>query len=146
MSLENPESSDVKNTNNAQPVPIIYSNDISISNRQLNPRPHIGPLIQSVPNGKTPVSSAIVVNQVVPTMTVMANTSYPFATTCPFCKKGITTTSVQTCSCKACLLCYFTGCLFYVCIQCCRGKDFCCYDAVHSCPECGNTIAQYIAC
>ena len=128
-----------------QPVPIMNSANNFNSGRQPYPPPPMVPVNPPATYGQPVVTAAIVVNQV-PAMTVMANTSSSFATTCPFCKAGITTTSIQTCNCMACILCYFTGCIFYFCFQLCRGKDFCCYDAVHTCPQCGNTIAQYTAC
>ena len=88
----------------------------------------------------------IVVNQVGPAISIQANTSSPFQTTCPYCQSAILTTSVKTFNCATCLLCYCTGICLFCCIQCCRGKDFCCYDAVHSCPNCGKVLAQYVSC
>ncbi len=70
----------------------------------------------------------------------------PVALTCMFCKRPMTTVVNTTCNCCACVLCYFTGLLIYVCVQCCRDKDICCYDAVHRCPHCGNIVGTYTAC
>ncbi len=92
------------------------------------------------------MGSAIVVNQVAPAMSVVAHTSSPFATVCPFCKSQITTTAIQTFNCGTCLLCYCTGLCLFCCIQLCRGKDICCYDAIHKCPACGQTVAVYNSC
>ena len=96
--------------------------------------------------GMVAPTSAIVVNQVVPNYSVIAHTSSPFSTVCPCCKSQITTTSVQTWNCGACCLCCWTGLVLFICIQLCRGKDICCYDAVHKCPACGQTVAIYTAC
>ena len=93
-----------------------------------------------------PATTAIVVNQVVPSYGVIAHTSSPFSTVCPSCKSQITTTSVQTFNCGTCLLCCWTGYILFICIQLCRGKDICCYDAVHRCPACGQTVAVYNSC
>ena len=97
-------------------------------------------------NYSPPVQAAVVVNQVVPVATVISHTSSPFATTCQYCKNQITTTAIQTFNCSACLLCCWTGWIFFCCFQLIREKDICCYDAVHKCPICGNTISIYSAC
>ena len=94
----------------------------------------------------TQPAAAIVVNQVVPNYSVVAHTSSPFATQCPYCKSAITTTAVQTFNCATCMLCCWTGLVLFICIQLCRGKDICCYDAVHRCPSCGQTVAVYNSC
>ena len=97
--------------------------------------------LQSAPN-------TIVVNQQGPATMVhpdMFKTT-PVALNCTFCHKPITTNVNKTFNCCACCLCYFTGILLYVCIQCCRGKDICCYDASHTCPYCGNVVGTYTAC
>ena len=92
-------------------------------------------------------SAAIIVNQVAPVgAMVVANTSSPFACVCPYCRSQIMTNSLQTFNCCTCLMCYCTGLLLFLCIQAVRGKDFCCYDAIHSCPRCGKTIASYNSC
>ena len=130
-------------TSNPNPVPIMNSANNFNSDRQPYPPPPMGPMAPMAQ--PVPVTAGVVVNQV-PMTTITANTSSPFATTCPYCKKGITTVPTKTCNCMACIFCYFTACLLYFCIQCCRGKDCCCYDAIHKCPSCGSTIAQYNAC
>ena len=60
--------------------------------------------------------------------------------------KPVTTLVTKEFNCCACLLCFCTGLIWYVCIQACRGKDICCYDARHTCPSCGNVLGQYTAC
>ena len=70
--------------------------------------------------------NTIVVNQQTPAVMVhpgMFKTT-PVALNCTFCHKPITTNVTQTFNCCACLLCWCTGVICYVCIQCCRGKDF----------------------
>ena len=88
----------------------------------------------------------VVVNQIQPNVTITANTSSSFATVCPFSKVGITTIAIKTCNCCTCLLCYCTGLVFFCCVQLCRGKDVCCYDAQHKCPNCGQIVAVYNSC
>ena len=112
---------------------------------QYNPAPAPQPVVVGYDQ---PVYSAqIVVNQRVPVgIAVVANTSSPFATVCPFCHNNIMTNSLQTFNCCTCLLCCCTSLIIFLCIQAIRGKDFCCYDAIHSCPRCGKTIATYQSC
>jgi len=69
----------------------------------------------------------------------------PVVTKCPHCFQTITTTVETQCSCCACCVFCMTGLLIYLCIQCCRNKDFCCQDATHKCPNCGKDIAFYKA-
>ena len=126
----------------AQPVPIVQGGQPYPPVAQ-GGQPYPPPAVQPIPNQ---VGAAIIVNQGGGGVAQTANTSKPFAATCPGCGKGIMTNSVRTCNCCTCLLCYCTGIIFFLCIQACRGKDFCCYDAVHSCPECGRTIASYNSC
>ena len=66
--------------------------------------------------------------------------------TCPFCRKPMTTKVKLSINICACLLCYFTGIIFYVCVQCFREKDLCCFDAEHTCTECGNVVGTYTPC
>ena len=101
------------------------------------------PPMSNEPYGPT---SQVVVNQVVPVMPVIAHTSQPFTAICPNCKVSILTNSDRKFNCCTCCLCCWTGLLIYLCIQCCREKDFCCYDAVHTCPRCGGVIANYQSC
>ena len=90
--------------------------------------------------------ASIVVNQMSPGISMIAYTYMPYETECPFCKKEITTNAIQTFNCGTCCLFYCTGLFLYCCIQICRGKDICCYDAVHKCPNCGKTVAVYESC
>ena len=112
-----------------------------------NAQPQYGqPVANAVPQGGMP--NTIVVNQQVPAVMINPNMfkTTPIAITCTFCNKPITTTVTQKFNCCACCLCWFTGLIWYVCIQLCRGKDICCYDASHTCPYCGNVGGTYTAC
>ena len=104
------------------------------------------PVVSPPPMGAMP--NTVVVNQATPAVMVHPNMfkTTPVSLTCTFCHKPITTTVTQTFNCCACCLCWFTGLLIYVCIQACRGKDICCYDASHTCPYCGNVVGTYTAC
>ena len=97
---------------------------------------------QRVPN------TVIVVNQNAPYVRTNfeVNRSSAFYTTCQFCQQKVLTKSIQTFNCCTCLFCCCTGCLFYSIIQIIRGKDICCYDAIHRCPNCGQTICEYNSC
>ena len=92
-------------------------------------------------------SNAIIVNQVVPVMPMVlsVNTRNSYSTICQFCRKQILTTSIESFNCCACLFCLWFGTLYF-CFQCIKGKDCLCCDAVHKCPNCGQTIAVYSAC
>ena len=72
--------------------------------------------------------------------------SSPVPLQCPFCLNMVTTNTVEKWNCPACCLCFWTGFVVYACIQCCRGKDLCCYDVYHTCPKCGNNLGTYKAC
>ena len=93
MSFQSLKPGDPGYSSRAHPVPIMNNANFS-SSRQQYPPPPMMPVNQPVTYGKKIVSAAIVVNQV-PAMNVMANTSSPFATTCPFCRAPITTISVH---------------------------------------------------
>ena len=102
------------------------------------------------PMGQQPMPQPIVVNQATPQVVnvVGAQTfgTVPVSITCQFCKNPVTTTVEKSCSCGACCLCMMTGFIFYACIQCCRGKEICCCDAVHKCPSCQQQLGAYQAC
>ena len=132
---------DQKNVNNSkeqiigqQPVPIFQGYNV-------NNQPYSHPVIKATQGNAQPV----VVNQVV-SVNSQESTSSPYATVCPYCQKNITTNAIRTFNCCTCLLCYCTGLLFYICFQLIRKKDICCYDAIHNCPSCGQTIAAYQSC
>jgi hypothetical protein len=69
----------------------------------------------------------------------------PVVTKCPHCFQQVTTNVETSCSCCACCVCCMTAFVVYACIQCCRGKDICCQDAVHRCPSCQKDIYYYKA-
>ncbi len=122
------------------------------------PQPNIAPPQQppqygvpgasAVPMPMGGMPNTIVINQQSPNQMMNPNMfkTNPIAMNCGFCNKTITTTVVKKCNCCACCLCWFTGVCFYLCVQACRGKDLCCYDATHTCPNCGNVVGTYIAC
>ena len=104
------------------------------------------PVASAVPSGGMP--NTIIINQQNPNtmMNPMMFKTNPIAINCGFCNKTITTTVIKKCNCCACCLCWFTGVCIYLCVQACRNKDLCCYDATHTCPNCGNVVGTYIAC
>ena len=70
----------------------------------------------------------------------------PLTVQCPFCKKVTTTKVDKSLNVCACLLCYCTGIVFYVCVQAIRKKDLCCWNAEHRCAFCGNVVGAYTSC
>ena len=91
----------------------------------------------------------LVINQPIPNRIVVANMAKigtsPFSCTCIFCGVPITTSVETSCNCCACLLCCWTGFLLYACIQICSGRDICCCDAIHRCPNCKRVVGTYSA-
>ena len=70
----------------------------------------------------------------------------PVSTICQFCRNQMTTAVQSSFNFGAFLLCWFTGFICVICIQCCLGKKVGCCDAVHKCPVCGQTVAIYNSC
>jgi len=100
-----------------------------------------------IQTGQIPVyPSTIVTNQRVPGVMLCNRFGLsPVSTTCTFCGSMVTTQVQETCNCEACCLCCMTGFLIYAIIQCCNGKDLCCCDAIHICPNCGRQLGTYYA-
>ena len=92
--------------------------------------------------------NSIVKNQEVPYVKTNfeANRSSAFYTTCQYCQKKVLTKSIQTFNFCTCVFCFCAGFLIYSIIQMIRGKDICCYDAEHRCPECQQVICEYHSC
>ena len=103
---------------------------------------------QAVPITYSTAQPQIIVNQVTPAVTVAipATRATPYLTVCPYCRLQVMTSSIQTFNCCTCLLCWCTGLIWFCIIQSIRGKDIGCYDAVHKCPNCGQTIGVYESC
>ncbi len=103
---------------------------------------------QAVPITYSTAQPQIIVNQVTPAVTVAipATRATPYLTVCPYCRNQVMTSSIQTFNCCTCLLCWCTGLICFCIIQSIRGKDLGCYDAVHKCPNCGQTIGVYESC
>ena len=103
---------------------------------------------QAVPITYSTAQPQIIVNQVTPAVTVAipATRATPYLTVCPYCRNQVMTSSIQTFNCCTCLLCWCTGLIWFCIIQSIRGKDIGCYDAVHKCPNCGQTIGIYESC
>ena len=103
---------------------------------------------QAVPITYSTAQPQIIVNQVTPAVTVAipAMQATPYLTVCPYCRLQVMTSSIQTFNCCTCLLCWCTGLIWFCIIQSIRGKDIGCYDAVHKCPNCGQTIGIYESC
>ncbi len=103
---------------------------------------------QAVPITYSTAQPQIIVNQLTPAVTVAipATRATPYLTVCPYCRNQVMTSSIQTFNCCTCLLCWCTGLICFCIIQSIRGKDLGCYDAVHKCPNCGQTIGVYESC
>ena len=70
----------------------------------------------------------------------------PVTLKCPFCHKVTATKVDRSLNVCACLLCYCTGIVFYVCVQAIRKKDLCCWNAEHRCTFCHQTVGAYTSC
>ena len=97
--------------------------------------------------------TAVVITQPVPVTTeanLVLNPDLfkrkPITIKCPYCNNTVNTKVKEIYSCKACCLCCITGVCFYICVQACRDKDICCFDAEHTCPTCGKRLGNYKAC
>ena len=66
-------------------------------------------------------------------------------TICPFCKNNVTTIVETNFNILSCCFCYLFP-LFWLLYNVCADKEFCCSDATHTCPQCGNIIGKYKAC
>ena len=69
----------------------------------------------------------------------------PVSMTCPFCRKVITTKTELKFNFVACFCCLIFN-LLYCCVQICLGKNACCCDIKHKCPECGRILGNYKSC
>ena len=92
-------------------------------------------------------NNAIIVNQISPRFRASEVIgSNPVSLVCPFCKNSIITKTTYQFNCKSFCLCCMVGCIFYACIQLCRGKGLACEDVAHNCPCCGSLIGVYRSC
>ena len=88
------------------------------------------------------VQANIIVNQQQPLIPQSTFLVSPVHMVCPFCNTQITTRVVTHFNFAAlCLFCFIS--YFYFIIQCIRGKDCCCSDATHYCPNCGHEVGRY---
>ena len=102
------------------------------------------PIVQPVP---VAVPVPVVNNQgEIPPMDPEKFKTTPITLKCQFCHKVTTTKVDRSLNVCACLLCYCTGIVFYVCVQAIRKKDLCCWNAEHRCAFCGNVVGAYTAC
>ena len=90
----------------------------------------------------------IIKNQVKPFVrtNLEVNRMSSFYTTCQHCQQKVMTRSIQSFNSCTCVFCCCTGIVIYALIQIIRGKDICCCDAEHICPNCKETIAIYESC
>ncbi len=102
------------------------------------------------PMGPPPqYDSNVVMNQGTPQVVNVVTSSFgtkPVSITCQFCKTPVTTNVNKSCDCCSFLLCWCTCLVFWVCVQCCRNKEINCWDAQHTCPNCGQVLGYYTAC
>ena len=98
--------------------------------------------------------NAVINNQTSPVTIV--NNFYDFKTApismiCPVCKAFIITQVKKSFNCCSCLFCCAStflafGILFYIISQSSNGKQFCCCDATHRCPNCNTILGEYSNC
>ena len=107
----------------------------------------INPYAQSVLATQTEgVPTAVVANQPFLIMDPKIFKTTPVSLTCLFCNKPMTTKVNTTWNNSTCLFCCYLCPCCYCCIQSYRGKDFCCFDAIHRCPHCKNVVGTYTSC
>ena len=90
-----------------------------------------------------------VINQIQPQVVNVVNTQFgtkPVSINCQFCKSPVTTVVKKSCNICSFLLCWCTGCIFWICVQAFRGKELNCCDAQHTCPNCGQILGNYTSC
>ena len=132
-----------------QPMKMPQSFPINQPNNVMNNN-YGQPIRQNMPNYINP-SQPIMYNQVQPQPQIvnMVNTQFgtqPVSLTCQFCQTPVTTVVEKSFSICSCLLCWCTGFVFWVCVQCCRKKEINCCDAKHKCPNCGQYLGSYTSC
>ena len=92
----------------------------------------------------------IIVNQVQPhsnnIIVIIKFGTKPVPLFCKFCKKNITTNVSKSWNFGSCFLCYCTSLIFWIFIQSCQGKELNCWDAKHTCPNCGQILGIYESC
>ena len=79
---------------------------------------------------------------------VYVNTNFKSSSvsmTCPFCRKTITTKTKAKINFLACFCCLMFN-ILYCCVQICGGKNPCCCDISHICPNCGKIVGHYDSC
>ena len=103
---------------------------------------------QPVVSAQPMAPNTVVINQQGPGVMLHPDSfkTTPVSITCPSCQKPITTTVTQQWNWLTCCLCWWTGIIFFICIQICRGKDLNCYDATHTCPQCQAVVGSYTSC
>ena len=90
----------------------------------------------------TPYINSIMLNQPTNNNIIFGRT--PVEAFCPRCGINITTVVEDRCNGAAWGFCCAFSCI-YACYQSYRGKDLGCNDTTHSCPNCRQMIAAYIA-
>ena len=97
---------------------------------------------QYAPNQQNPY---IVVQQQYTSIPQVKFKTKPVIIVCPYCKNNITSIVETHFNLLNC--CFFS---FFPCIWClvavCNDKEFCCCDATHKCPTCGNLLGKYHSC
>ena len=88
------------------------------------------------------VQGAIVINQNQPFIQRQIFMVSPVSMVCPFCQQQISTRVETQFNLAACCICCWIG-VFYFIMQAIRGKDLCCDDARHICPNCNHEVGRY---
>lgn len=65
---------------------------------------------------------------------------------CPYCEKTCDTQVEKNCSTGNILCAVFTSPVIWFFFQMCRGKDYNCNNAVHTCQHCQKKLGDYKAC
>lgn len=119
-----------------------------------NNQPLLFPENNNQPPQANPVNNPFINNQVNPRlqirnapgigMNVLRSTNTQLV--CPYCKSTITTSIKKTCSCPSVCCAIWLTPISWFTFQLIRQKDYNCFDAIHTCPNCKKTLGKYDAC
>ena len=132
-----------------QPIKPPQSFPLNQQNNKINNN-YGNPIIIQDPYTNENHQEAIIITQIQPQIvTVIRNVkfgTFPVSVTCQFCQIPITSVVKKRFNICSCLFCCWFGFVFWVCFQSIRGKEINCFDAEHSCPNCGQKLGNYYSC
>ena len=155
--LEDPQTNDnpyINSENQNQIPPQTINNNPNIN--IVNPNQQIGYQNPNfIPNQMYPQNQIIIIQRapIVPSVAI-TNRYSSIRLICPYCNIMVNTVSFPEWTCNSCckfcelftiyLFTLFIAFLFHLCCMWCYDGDYCCYEAIHRCPNCNNIIARRI--